>query len=78
MEHSDWEKNVTGMTGVVRLARHEPEVLIVEYKSLMALLLKQIKNLRSQVGRFADTNDNEQLPIQTSSTGATFYNYLGI
>ncbi len=37
------------MTGVVRLARHEPEVLIVEYKNLMALLLKQVKNLRSQV-----------------------------
>ncbi len=53
MGGSDWESNLLGMTGVVRLARHEPEVLIVEHKALMALLLKQVKNLRSQVCRTA-------------------------
>ncbi len=53
MGGSDWESNVSGMTGVVRLARHEPELLLVEYKTLMGLLLKQIKNLRSQVCRAA-------------------------
>ncbi len=49
MGNNEWDLNVTGMTGVVRLSRHEPEVIIVEYKALMGLLLKAIKNLRSQV-----------------------------
>ena len=49
MAAADWESNVKGMTGVVRVARHEPEVLIVEYKQMQALTLKQVKNLRSQV-----------------------------
>ena len=37
------------MTGVVRVARHEPDILLVEYKQMQALTLKQVKSLRSQV-----------------------------
>ncbi len=49
MSHGDWEVNVKGMTGVLRMSRHQPDYLIVEYKQLIALTLKHVKNLRSQV-----------------------------
>ena len=39
------------MTGVVRVARHEPDILLVEYKQMQALTLKQVKSLRSQVSQ---------------------------
>ena len=55
LESDDWEKNVDGLTGLLRLVVHHPETVIVEYKSLMQLLLKQVKNLRSQVARAAVT-----------------------
>ena len=32
---------------------HHPEAVIVEYKQIMQLVLKQVKNLRSQVCRAA-------------------------
>jgi len=49
----DWEKNVDGLLAVLRLVTHHPETIMVEYKSTTQLLLKQVKNLRSQVGRAA-------------------------
>jgi len=56
LEHlasEDWEKNVDGLLSVLRLVTHHPETIMVEYKSTTQLLLKQVKNLRSQVGRAA-------------------------
>ena len=49
MGAGDWETNVKGMSGVVRMARHMPEYLLVEYKQVLALVMKHVKNLRSQV-----------------------------
>ena len=51
--NDDWEKNLDGLTGTLRLVHHSPEVIIVEYKLIMQLVLKQVKNLRSQVARAA-------------------------
>ena len=45
----DWESNVNGMAAVLRFARHHPEYLLVEYKPLLQLVMKHVKNLRSQV-----------------------------
>ena len=45
----DWETNVNGMASVVRFATHHPEYLLVEYKPLLQLVMKHVKNLRSQV-----------------------------
>ena len=49
LSHTDWEQNVNGMASVVRLARHHPEYLLVEYKPLLHNVMKHVKNLRSQV-----------------------------
>merc|ERR1740128_615086 len=49
----DWEVNVNGLTSILRLIRFNQETVIVEYKELMELVLKQVKNLRSQVARAA-------------------------
>ena len=51
--NDDWEKNLDGLTGTLRLVHHNPEIVIVEYKTIMQLVLKQVKNLRSQVARAA-------------------------
>ena len=51
--NDDWEKNLDGLTGALRLVHHNPEIIIVEYKTIMQLVLKQVKNLRSQVARAA-------------------------
>ena len=51
--HEDWEKNMKGLSGVLRLVHHHPETVLVEYKQLTQLVLKQVKNLRSQVARAA-------------------------
>ncbi len=45
----DWETNVNGMAAVLRFARHHHEYLMVEYKPLLQLVMKHVKNLRSQV-----------------------------
>ena len=45
----DWETNVNGMEAVLRFARHHHEYLLVEYKPLLQLVMKHVKNLRSQV-----------------------------
>ena len=49
LSHPDWEQNINGMASVVRLARHHPEYLLVEYKPLLHNVMKHVKNLRSQV-----------------------------
>ena len=49
----DWEMNLDGLTSVLRLVHHNPEFIIMEYKTIMQLVLKQVKNLRSQVARAA-------------------------
>lgn len=49
LNSDDWEVNVNGMAAVVRFARHHPEYLLVEYKPLLQLVMKHVKNLRSQV-----------------------------
>ena len=51
--NEDWEKNMDGLTGTMRLVHHHPETIIVDYKQIMQLVLKQVKNLRSQVARAA-------------------------
>ena len=51
--HADWEKNVDGVTALLRLVVHHPELVLVEYSQVTQLILKQIKNLRSQVSRNA-------------------------
>ena len=51
--NDDWEKNLDGLTGTLRLVHHHPESILVEYKQIMQLVLKQVKNLRSQVARAA-------------------------
>ena len=51
--HEDWEKNMKGLSGVLRLVHHHPETVLVEYKQVTQLVLKQVKNLRSQVARAA-------------------------
>ena len=51
--HEDWEKNMKGLSGVLRLVHHHPETVLVEYKPVTQLVLKQVKNLRSQVARAA-------------------------
>ena len=51
--HEEWEKNMTGLSGVLRLVHHHPETVLVEYKQVTQLVLKQVKNLRSQVARAA-------------------------
>lgn len=50
MESGDWEVNVKGMTGVLRLAMHHPDYLIPSCKELIEQIMKHVKNLRSQVG----------------------------
>jgi len=42
-----------GLNGLLRLTHHHPETIMVEYKQVSQLILKQVKNLRSQVGRSA-------------------------
>ena len=51
--NEDWEKNLDGLSGALRLVHHHPETVILEYKQIMQLVLKQVKNLRSQVARAA-------------------------
>ena len=51
--HEDWEKNMKGLSGVLRLVHHHPEAVLVNYKQVTQLVLKQVKNLRSQVARAA-------------------------
>ena len=55
------------MTGVVRVARHEPDILLVEYKQMQALTLKQVKSLRSQVSQL-----DQQSKLEFSSNFQSF------
>ena len=45
----EWEQNMAGLNGCLRLVHHHPETVLVEYKQITQLILKQVKNLRSQV-----------------------------
>ena len=51
MSSSDWEVNVKGMTGVLRLVRHHTDFVVVEYKDVVQHVMRHVKNLRSQVRR---------------------------
>ena len=53
LEHEDWERNVDGLTSLLRLVHHTPDFVVLHYSQLMHLLLRQVKNLRSQVARAA-------------------------
>ena len=44
----EWEQNMAGLNGCLRLVHHHPETVLVEYKQITQLILKQVKNLRSQ------------------------------
>lgn len=44
LSSTEWEANVTGLSSVVRLARHHPEYLLVEYKPLLQNVMKHVKN----------------------------------
>ncbi|KAK7065641.1 hypothetical protein SK128_027579 [Halocaridina rubra] len=47
----DWERQVEGIQDIVRLIEHHPEVLQTDLHNVNLALLKQAKNLRSQVSR---------------------------
>ena len=49
----DREREVAGLTDLVRLFRHHPEAVAGDLKPVMAAIVKQMKNLRSQVLRAA-------------------------
>ena len=51
LSSGEWEVNVKGMTGVLRLVRHHTDFVIVEYKDVVQSVMKHVKNLRSQVKR---------------------------
>ena len=51
--NEEWEKNMKGLSGMLRLVHHHPETVLVEYKQVTQQVLKQVKNLRSQVARAA-------------------------
>ena len=53
LEDDEWEKNMDGLSGLLRITHHHPETIMVEYKQVTQSLLKQVKNLRSQVARAA-------------------------
>ena len=43
MEAEDWERNMEGLAGTRRLLHHHPETLLVEYKTMTQLVLKQVR-----------------------------------
>ena len=49
MRSDNWEENVKGMSGIVRMTRHHTDFVILHYKEVMNMLMKHVKNLRSQV-----------------------------
>jgi hypothetical protein len=49
MSSGDWDVNVKGMTGVMRLILHHTDHIVLEYKEVMQLIMKHVMNLRSQV-----------------------------
>ncbi|XP_064092455.1 uncharacterized protein LOC135205604 isoform X5 [Macrobrachium nipponense] len=51
ISHADWENQMEGIQDIVRLNEHHPEVLQRDLHSVNLALLKQAKNLRSQVSR---------------------------
>ncbi|XP_069943986.1 TOG array regulator of axonemal microtubules protein 1 isoform X3 [Cherax quadricarinatus] len=53
LNSADWENQVEGIEMMVRLTEHHPEVLHSDLHSVNLALLKQAKNLRSQVSRAA-------------------------
>ena len=53
LDSDDWEKNVEGLEMLASLARQHPEVLESDSKTIRNILLKSVKNLRSQVCRAA-------------------------
>ena len=53
IESEDWEKNVEGLEMMASLAKQHPDVLESEAKMIRNIMLKSVKNLRSQVCRAA-------------------------
>lgn len=59
LESNDWEATIKGLKALVRLKKHNPEVLEPQMHSICVALGKQVKNLRSQVARAACTAASE-------------------
>ena len=55
----DREREVSGLTDLVRLFRHHPDAVSGDLKAVMAAIVKQMKNLRSQVLRAAIQTSGE-------------------
>ncbi|CAL4114807.1 unnamed protein product, partial [Meganyctiphanes norvegica] len=53
INHSDWENQVKGIQDIVRVIKNHPEILQNQIHDVNMALLKQAKNLRSQVSRAA-------------------------
>ncbi|XP_043236104.1 TOG array regulator of axonemal microtubules protein 1-like [Amphibalanus amphitrite] len=53
LNSDDWEREVSGLTDLVRLFRHHPDTVSGDLKTVVAAIVKQMKNLRSQVLRAA-------------------------
>ncbi|XP_055539116.1 uncharacterized protein LOC129726444 isoform X2 [Wyeomyia smithii] len=53
LESPNWEQNVSGLQFFVRLIRHHPNIIDSQIHLLSAALVKQVRNLRSQVARSA-------------------------
>ncbi|KAF0314623.1 TOG array regulator of axonemal microtubules protein 1 [Amphibalanus amphitrite] len=53
LNSDDWEREVSGLTDLVRLFRHHPDTVSGDLKAVVAAIVKQMKNLRSQVLRAA-------------------------
>jgi len=53
MESSEWEQNVEGLELLASLANQHSDVLEQDIKTVRSVLLRSVKNLRSQVSRAA-------------------------
>ncbi|XP_050722569.1 TOG array regulator of axonemal microtubules protein 2-like [Eriocheir sinensis] len=53
LSSNDWESQVEGIEMLVRLCQHHPDMLLGSLRSINMSLMKQAKNLRSQVSRAA-------------------------
>ncbi|XP_037089587.1 uncharacterized protein LOC119109937 isoform X2 [Pollicipes pollicipes] len=53
LNSDDWEREVSGLTDLVRLFRYHPDMVSGDLKNVSAAVIKQMKNLRSQVLRAA-------------------------
>ena len=48
LRSDDWQTNINGLEAVVRFSRHHHRLVLMEYKTLLPLVMKHVKNLRLQ------------------------------